>query len=57
MKKKISILGIVLGLIAAVFAVLLSSSWIFWLAVGVALGIVLGVASARRSHTEPVRQL
>ncbi len=42
MKKKISLLGVVLGLIAGALAVLLAGSWIFWLAAGIAIGVMLG---------------
>lgn len=45
--KKISIAGVVLGLIAGALIAMLSGSWIFWLAVGLAIGVVLGSASAR----------
>jgi hypothetical protein len=49
MKKKISLLGIVLGFIAGAFIAMLAGSWIFWLSVGLAIGVVLGTAGAR--HT------
>ncbi|MGH9569222.1 MAG: hypothetical protein ACRD4F_06265 [Candidatus Angelobacter sp.] len=45
--KKMSIAGVVLGLIAGALIAMLSGSWIFWLAVGLAIGVVLGSASAR----------
>ena len=47
MKKKISLLGIILGFIAGALVALLSGSWIFWLAVGLAIGVLLGSAGAR----------
>jgi hypothetical protein len=44
--KRISFPGIVLGVIAGALIAILSGSWIFWLAVGLAMGVVLGSASA-----------
>lgn len=56
MKKKISLLGVVLGLIAGALVALLAGSWIFWLAAGIALGVILGAfgkraAGGSNSHT------
>lgn len=48
--KKISFAGLLLGLIMGAFIAMLSGSWIFWLAVGVSLGVVLGSAGARRAQ-------
>ncbi|HET9182645.1 MAG TPA: hypothetical protein VFP59_10960 [Candidatus Angelobacter sp.] len=50
MKKKISLLGIFLGFIAGGFVAMLSGSWIFWLSVGLAIGVVLGSAGARAAQ-------
>lgn len=50
MKRKISLLGIVLGFIAGAFIAMLAGSWIFWLSLGLAIGVVLGSASARTTH-------
>lgn len=47
MKKKLSLFGIILGFIAGALVALLSGSWIFWLSVGLAIGVVLGAAGAR----------
>ena len=44
--KRISLAGVALGVIAGALIAILSGSWIFWLAVGLALGVVLGSASA-----------
>jgi uncharacterized membrane protein len=46
--KKISFVGILLGFLAGALVALLSGSWIFWLAVGLAIGVLLGSAGARR---------
>jgi hypothetical protein len=54
--KKISLAGVVLGLIAGALIAILSGSWIFWLAVGLALGIVLGSASANGKWRARVEQ-
>ena len=48
--KKISFLGILLGFLAGALVALLSGSWIFWLAVGLAIGVLLGSAGARAAH-------
>lgn len=53
--KKISFLGIVLGFITGALVALLSGSWIFWLSVGMAIGVLLGSAGARRSRTAMIR--
>lgn len=47
MKKKISLLGIVLGFIAGACIAMLAGSWIFWLSLGLAIGLILGSAGAR----------
>lgn len=47
MKNKISLLGIGLGLIAGALVALLAGTWIFWLASGIAVGVILGSAGAR----------
>lgn len=54
--KKISLAGVVLGLIAGALIAILSGSWIFWLAIGLALGIVLGSASAKTMPLASVEQ-
>lgn len=50
MKKKLSLFGIILGFIAGALVALLSGSWIFWLSVGMAIGVVLGSAGARATQ-------
>ena len=47
--KKISIVGIVLGFIAGALVAMSSGSWIFWLSLGLTIGVLLGAAGARRS--------
>jgi gas vesicle protein len=54
MKKKISLIGIVLGLIAGALVALLAGSWIFWLAAGIAIGVILGSAGARAANRSSV---
>jgi hypothetical protein len=56
MKKKISLIGIVLGLIAGALVALLAGSWIFWLAAGIAIGVILGSAGARATGRSSVRR-
>jgi len=50
--KRISLLGVVLGLIVGALAAMLSGSWILWLGAGMAVGVLLGAAQARRSLEE-----
>jgi hypothetical protein len=50
MKKKISLLGVVLGMIAGALVALLAGSWIFWLAAGIAIGVVLGSFGKRAAR-------
>lgn len=46
--KKISLAGLILGVVLGAVAGLLSGSWIFWLGAGLAIGVVVGAAHARR---------
>jgi uncharacterized membrane protein len=46
--KKISLAGLILGVIAGAIVGLLSGSWIFWLGSGLAIGVVVGTVVARR---------
>ena len=58
MKKKISLLGVVLGMIAGALVALLAGSWIFWLAAGIAIGVVLVLLeSGRRAARTPVPRM
>jgi uncharacterized membrane protein YgaE (UPF0421/DUF939 family) len=54
MKNKISLLGIALGLIAGTLVALLAGSWIFWLAAGIAIGVMLGSAGARAAKRSAI---
>src|SRR5260370_42274702 len=45
--KKISLAGLILGMIVGALAAMLSGSWIFWLGAGLAIGMLLGAAQAR----------
>jgi hypothetical protein len=54
MKKKISLIGIILGFIAGALVALLAGSWIFWLAAGIAIGVILGSAGARAASRSGV---
>ena len=52
MKKKISIVGLVLGAVLGVVAGLMAGGWLFWLGIGLALGVVIGSAGTRRSRPQ-----
>jgi hypothetical protein len=53
--KKISWLGVILGMLVAGLAVLFSGSWVFWLSVGLAAGVLIGATQARRSLARDAR--
>jgi hypothetical protein len=48
--KKFSVLGVVLGVIAGALIALISGIWMFWLALGVALGLLLGGVQRKRNY-------
>jgi uncharacterized membrane protein len=51
--KKFSLLGVLLGVIAGALIAVVSGSWMFWLALSVAIGLLLGSVNrgrARRSN-------
>lgn len=50
MKKKISIIGLVLGAVLGIVAGLMAGSWLFWLGMGLVAGVLIGSAGARRSR-------
>lgn len=51
-KKSISLLGVLLGVIAGALIAIISGSWMFWLALGVALGLVLGSFRGRHGRQD-----
>jgi hypothetical protein len=55
MKKKISMAGLILGLVLATVASMFSGTWIFWLGMGFAFGVVVGTVLARRSQAQDAR--
>jgi len=52
MKKKISLIGLVLGAVLGIIAGLMAGGWLFWLGIGLALGVVIGSAGTRRSRLQ-----
>jgi len=50
--KRISLLGVILGLIVGVLAAAFSGSWILWLGAGMVVGVLIGAAQARRNLEE-----
>jgi hypothetical protein len=52
MKKKISLVGLILGAALGVIAGLMAGGWLFWLGAGLAVGVVIGAAQARRARGE-----
>jgi hypothetical protein len=52
MKKKISIVGLTLGAVLGIVAGLMAGGWLFWLGIGLALGVVIGSAGTRRSRLQ-----
>jgi len=53
--KKISLAGVILGMVVGALAAMVSGSWIFWLGAGMAIGLFLGAAQARRSRQRESR--
>lgn len=45
---KVSFFGVVLGVIAGALIALFSGMWMFWLVLGVTIGLLLGGAGASR---------
>jgi len=53
--KKISLAGVILGMVVGALAAMVSGSWIFWLGAGMAIGLFLGAAQPRRSRGQETR--
>jgi uncharacterized membrane protein YoaK (UPF0700 family) len=53
--KKISLAGLVLGVVLGAIAGLFSGGWIFWLSAGLAIGVVVGAFQARRGLVQDAR--
>ena len=50
--KKIALAGVTLGIIVGAVAAMVSGSWMFWLGAGLAIGMVVGAAQARRGRRQ-----
>jgi hypothetical protein len=50
MKRKISLIGLVLGAVLGIVAGLMAGGWLFWLGMGLVAGVLIGSAGARRSR-------
>lgn len=50
--KRISLAGVILGLIVGALVAMVSGTWIFWLGAGLAIGMALGAAQARRGRRQ-----
>jgi hypothetical protein len=50
MKKKISLIGLALGAVLGIVAGLLAGGWLFWLGMGLVVGVLIGSAGARRNR-------
>jgi hypothetical protein len=48
MSRNVSFLGVVLGVIAGALIAMFSGMWMFWLVLGVTIGVLLGGGGARR---------
>jgi len=46
--KKISLAGLVLGAMLGMAVALIFGKWLFWLGAGLAIGLFIGTAQARR---------
>jgi hypothetical protein len=54
--KKVSLVGLLLGSALAVVVALVFGQWLFWLGMGLAIGIFIGTGSARRSPSVTIRR-
>ncbi len=50
--KKISLVGLALGATLGIIAGLLAGGWLFWLGLGLAIGLLIGSAQTRRKHVQ-----
>jgi hypothetical protein len=50
MKKKISLIGLVLGAVLGIVPGLMAGGWLFWLGMGLVAGVLIGSAAARRGR-------
>jgi hypothetical protein len=50
--KKFSLVGLVLGAVVGVIVGLLAGGWLFWLGLGLAIGVVVGSARGRRGRIQ-----
>ena len=48
--KKISLGGVLLGLVLGVVVATISGTWILWLSGGLAFGMLIGAAAVRRDQ-------
>ncbi|HZS26020.1 MAG TPA: hypothetical protein VFB76_02225 [Candidatus Angelobacter sp.] len=48
--KKFSLIGLLLGAVLGIAVVMVFGKWLFWLGTGLAIGLFLGAAQARRSQ-------
>jgi hypothetical protein len=48
--KKVSLAGLILGIVLGIIVGLLSGTWLLWLGLGLAIGVVVGSAQARRGQ-------
>ena len=49
--KKISLMGLILGFIVGAVVALIAGSWVYWLSLGLAIGVLLGAAGSRRPQS------
>ena len=50
--KKISVVGVGTGVVLGLVAGLLAGSWIFWMGMGLVIGVLVGSVSARRHQIQ-----
>jgi len=48
--KKFSLIGLLLGAMLGIAVVMVVGKWLFWLSTGLAIGLFLGAALARRGQ-------
>ncbi|HKD79055.1 MAG TPA: hypothetical protein VKH81_05135 [Candidatus Angelobacter sp.] len=53
--KKLSLIGLVLGAMMGIVVALIFGKWLFWLGVGLVIGVMIG-ASSRQSQSARLRE-
>lgn len=50
--KKLSMIGLVLGALAGIVVALIAGGWLFWLGLGLVIGLFIGSIQSRRAGVQ-----